>query len=173
MITLYIRGVVALSRLCGVASASMILFGVIIVCQMVFVRYVLHESTVWQTPAVTFLLVAATFIGAPYVLLKRGHVNVDILPLFLPRSWARSLSAISILLSLAFCAVIAWYSAGFWHEVWTKNWQSSTSWRVPLWLPYLSLPLGFAVLCLQCIADLLGIVTGRDKPFGLCSEDKP
>ena len=50
---------------------------------MVFIRYVLNENTIWQTDFVTFSLVAATFIGAPYLLLTRGHVNVDVLPLYL------------------------------------------------------------------------------------------
>ena len=50
---------------------------------MVFVRYVLNQNTIWQTDFVTFSLVAATFIGSPYLLLTRGHVNVDVLPLYL------------------------------------------------------------------------------------------
>ncbi len=41
---------------------------------MVFVRAVLGQSSIWQTEFVTFSLVAATFIGAPYILLTRGHV---------------------------------------------------------------------------------------------------
>ena len=53
----------------------------VVVCQMVFVRYVLNQTTIWQTDFVTYSLVAATFIGSPYVLLTRGHVNVDVLPL--------------------------------------------------------------------------------------------
>ena len=49
---------------------------------MVFVRYVLNQNTIWQTDFVTYSLVAATFIGSPYVLMTRGHVNVDVLPLY-------------------------------------------------------------------------------------------
>ena len=55
----------------------------LVVCQMVFVRYVLNQNTIWQTDFVTYSLIAATFIGSPYVLLTRGHVNVDVLPLYL------------------------------------------------------------------------------------------
>ena len=60
----------------------------LVVCQMVFVRYVLNDNTIWQTDFVTYSLVAATFVGSPYVLLTRGHVNVDVLP-HLPRARAR------------------------------------------------------------------------------------
>ena len=46
-------------------------------------RYVLNQNTIWQTDFVTYSLVAATFIGSPYVLMTRGHVNVDVLPHYL------------------------------------------------------------------------------------------
>ena len=48
---------------------------------MVFERSVLGTNTIWQTDFVTYCLVAATFVGSPYVLMTRGHVNVDVLPL--------------------------------------------------------------------------------------------
>ena len=55
----------------------------LVVCHMVFVRYVLNQNTIWQTDFVTYSLVAATFVGSPYVLMTRGHVNVDVLPHYL------------------------------------------------------------------------------------------
>jgi TRAP-type C4-dicarboxylate transport system permease small subunit len=48
----------------------------LVTCQQVFMRYVLNASTVWQTEFVTYSIVAATFLGSPYVLMRRGHVNV-------------------------------------------------------------------------------------------------
>ncbi|HEX7005818.1 MAG TPA: TRAP transporter small permease subunit, partial [Alphaproteobacteria bacterium] len=74
---LYVRAVKRLSQLCGIVAAGLIALGVLVVCQMVFVRYALNHNTIWQTDFVTWSLVAATFIGSPYVLLTRGHVNVD------------------------------------------------------------------------------------------------
>jgi len=61
-------------------AASLIAGAVIVVCEMVFVRYLLNYNTIWQTDFTIYSLVAATFIGSPYVLLTRGHVNVDVLP---------------------------------------------------------------------------------------------
>jgi TRAP-type C4-dicarboxylate transport system permease small subunit len=72
------------SRITGYFSAALMLLSVFVVCHMVFVRAVLGESSIWQTEFVTFALISATFLGAPYILLTRGHVNVDLLPLMLP-----------------------------------------------------------------------------------------
>ncbi|HVO13803.1 MAG TPA: TRAP transporter small permease subunit, partial [Alphaproteobacteria bacterium] len=79
----FVRLIHGLSRLCGVVAVALIALSIVIVCQMVFVRALLGQSVIWQTEFVTFSLIAATFIGAPYVLLTRGHVNVELLPLYL------------------------------------------------------------------------------------------
>ena len=79
---LFTRIVRWLSVALGVFAAALTAVAVVIVCQMVFVRYVLNETTIWQTDFVTYSLVAATFLGSPYVLLTKGHVNVDVLPIY-------------------------------------------------------------------------------------------
>ena len=56
---LWVAAVHAVSRAFGVAAAGLILLSVGVVCQMVFVRAVLGQSSIWQTEFVTFSLVAA------------------------------------------------------------------------------------------------------------------
>src|SRR5665811_111690 len=102
----FIRAVRLISRLCGYVAAALIAFGVVIVCQMVFVRFVLNTNTIWQTDFVTYSLVAATFIGSPFVLMTRGHVNVDVLPLHLHGRPRYFLALASMLLAISFCAVM-------------------------------------------------------------------
>src|SRR3546814_11181834 len=72
-----------LSRISGVVSTLLILLSIIVVCQMIFQRQVLGQSTIWQTEFVIFSLIAATFVGAPYVMLHLRHANVDLLTLVL------------------------------------------------------------------------------------------
>ena len=102
----FIRGVRLLSQACGIVAAALTAVSVVVVCQMVFVRYVLNETTIWQTDFVTFSLVAATFIGAPYVLLTKGHVNVDVLPIYVGQRARWWLAFVAITLSLAFALIM-------------------------------------------------------------------
>src|SRR6266511_5930582 len=103
----FVRGVTLLSQICGVFAAVLLAASVVIVCEMVFIRYVLNQNTIWQTDFVTFSIVAATFIGAPYLLLSRGHVNVDVLPLYLGPKGRFRLALAAALMSFAFCAIMA------------------------------------------------------------------
>lgn len=163
----FVRTVRALSLFCGYVAAALIGAGVLVVCHMVFVRYFLNQNTIWQTDFVTYSLVAATFIGSPYVLMTRGHVNVDVLPHYFgprPRYW---LALASVLMSLAFCIIMTVLTFMFWHEAWTNRWVSDTMWRARLWIPYGSMPIGLGILTLQYVADLINLVTGREPPFGI------
>jgi TRAP-type C4-dicarboxylate transport system permease small subunit len=163
----FVSGIRRVSQLCGVVAAALIALGVLVVCQMVFVRYVLNQNTIWQTDFVTWSLVAATFIGSPYVLLTRGHVNVDVLPHYLGKRARWWLALASILMSLAFCIVLAVLTTLLWHEAWEQHWVSDTMWRARLWIPYSAMPIGLGILTLQFIADLYCLATGREPPFGI------
>ena len=163
----FVRGIRRVSQFCGVVAAALIALGVLVVCEMVFVRYVLNQNTIWQTDFVTWSLVAATFIGSPYLLLTRSHVNVDVLPLYLGKRARWWLAFGSIVMSLAFCITMAVLTSRFWLEAWENRWVSDTMWRARLWIPYSSMPIGLTILCLQYIADLYCLVSGREPPFGI------
>jgi TRAP-type C4-dicarboxylate transport system permease small subunit len=160
-----IDAVAVLSSIGGVIAVGLLLAAVLVISQMVFVRYVLKASAIWQHEFVTYSLIAATFVGAPYVLLTRGHVNVDLVPIYLGQRGRLLLAVVAQLLTLAFCALVAWYGFAFWYEAWANDWHAETVWGPPLWIPYAAVPLGMGVLTLQALAGLLALLTGRQAPF--------
>ncbi|WP_306144401.1 TRAP transporter small permease [Roseibium sp. MMSF_3412] len=163
----FLRAVAAISTLAGWCSAAMIVAAVAITCQMIFVRFVLNGSTVWQTEAVIYLVIAATLVGLPYVQRLRGHVNVDLIPLSLGPRARFALAMLTSALSIVIVSIMLWYGFEYWHFAWDRGWRSDTVWGVRLWIPYFSIPIGFGLLLLQLIADLVAVLTGTDKPFGL------
>lgn len=158
------------SRITGYFSAALMLLSVFVVCHMVFVRAVLGESSIWQTEFVTFALISATFLGAPYILLTRGHVNVDLLPLMLPHRWRLPLAVVATLLGLSFCALFFYSSLHWWWESWSLGLTTPSIWRARLWIPYLSVPVGMGLLCLQYGVDLWALLTNRTSPFGMAPD---
>ncbi|WP_146346636.1 TRAP transporter small permease [Phaeobacter marinintestinus] len=163
----FLRVVAAISTLAGWCSAAMIVAAVAITCQMIIVRFVLNGSTVWQTEAVIYLVIAATLVGLPYVQRLRGHVNVDLIPLSLPPKPRFVLAVFTSVLSISIVAVMLWYGYEYWHFAWDRGWRSDTIWGVRLWIPYLALPVGFGLLLLQMIADLVALILRIEAPFGL------
>jgi TRAP-type C4-dicarboxylate transport system permease small subunit len=163
----YIRAVAFLSRVAGVVAAFLIFFAVLVICDIVVERYILNLTSIWQIDVVTYCIVGATFVGSAYVLMTRGHVNVDILPLHVKPRTRFWLALATSLLSLAFCIVIFVLCTAYWWEAFSNRWLSNTVWRARLWIPYLSMPVGLGLLILQYVADILCVVTGRAPPFGI------
>jgi TRAP-type C4-dicarboxylate transport system permease small subunit len=166
----FVRGVCGLSIFSGWIAAAMILAAVLITCQMLFVRSVLNESTIWQTEAVIYLMISATLLGLPYVQLLRGHVNVDLIPMLLSSFWRKWMYYLTLMISFGIVAVMAFYAYEHWHIAFERQWRSDTVWGIRLWIPYIALPIGFFLFCLQLLADFIAVCIGEDRPYGL--EDK-
>lgn len=164
---LFIRSVRALSVFFGIVAAASLVAAILVVCQMVVLRYFLQASTVWQTEFVTFSIVGATFVGSPYVLLTKGHVNVDLLPLYLSQRIRKALALFVSVLAFLVCVVLAWTGWQYFHEAWAGGWRTDTVWALPLWIPILPLPLGMTLLSLQYAADICCLITDREPPFGI------
>ena len=154
-----------LSRLCGAIAAFLLAIACVVVCYMVFIRYVLGQSTIWQYEFVIFAVVSATLIGSPYVLLTRGHVNVDLVPHFLNSNARKYLAIFSSFLSLLGCVVLAWASWFYFYEAWINDWRTPSIWAPPLWIPTLPLAIGFSLLSLQLLADIYSIYTNKLELF--------
>ncbi|MEO1280788.1 MAG: TRAP transporter small permease [Pseudomonadota bacterium] len=161
-----------LSTISGITSAFMIVLAVAITCQMIFVRFVLNQSTIWQTEMVVYLMIGATMLGLPYVQQLRGHVNVDLLPMLLPMGLRKALAVVTLSAAIVVIGIMLFYGYGMWHEAWSRGWRSDTVWGVKLWIPYLAVPIGFGLYLLQLIADLIGMLMGYEKPFQLDEEGR-
>ncbi|AXK81474.1 TRAP transporter small permease [Pseudolabrys taiwanensis] len=163
----FISAVTFVSRVAGVVGAFFIAAAVLIICDMVIERYIFNLTTIWQIDAVTYLTIAATFISSPYVLMTRGHVNVDILPLHLKPRARYVLALVTSFIALAFCVTLFVLCAAYWYEAYSERWLSNTVWRARLWIPLLSMPVGLFLLVLQYIVDIYCVMTGRTSPFGI------
>lgn len=147
--------VARLSEISGVVAMVMLLAAVLITCQMIFVRFVLNLSTVWQTEVVVYLMIGTTMLGLPFVQRLRGHVNVDLIPTLLHGRARRGLMLGIALITLLMALVMLYYGYEMWWFAADRGWTSDTIFAVKLWIPYLAVPLGFGLYALQLLADLI------------------
>lgn len=147
-----------LSQVVGVLAAAMVVVAVVITCQMIFIRYFLNGSTYWHTEAVVYLVLAATLLGLPYVQKLKGHVNVDLVPMLLPPVGRKLVMISSFAAAILVLLTMTFYSAELVYLSYSKGWTSDTVWGPPLWIPYMTMPLGFGLFGLQLLADLLELL---------------
>ena len=150
-----VRVIEAVSGVAGVVACLLLVAAAVVVCEMIFVRAVLGWNTIWQTEFTVYSATAAIFIGASYVLSQKGHVGVDVVPMLVGGRTRLWLARIANLLGFLFCAGMLYASWFYLHEAWVENWKTETVWAIPLWIPILPLVVGFALLCLQYVAEFI------------------
>ncbi len=146
-----------LSVAAAIVAGALLALGVLSVVHMVFVRYVMGDSTVWQTEFTTFAITASMLLGSPYVLKTGGHVAVTVLPDALKGLPKRLMRITGSLVGLVFCLALAYGSWYYFYEAYTFDWTSGTVWNPPLWPAILSVAFGASLLSLQYVAEILRV----------------
>ena len=59
-------------------AGILLVSAVFIVCFEIFMRYFAYRPQVWTVEVCEYILFGIAFLGAPWLLKKGGHVNVDV-----------------------------------------------------------------------------------------------
>lgn len=153
------------SEVSGIFCALSILVSAGVLTYEVITRYVLQTPTIWEIEFSVFLLIMATFVGAAFGLKNGAHIHIDLLTHLLPPRIQTRLHLVTSILALIFCALLGLMGWEMWWEAASKGWRSDSLWGPPLWVPYLFLPLGMTLLCLQYLVQIshlwAGLKSGR------------
>jgi TRAP-type C4-dicarboxylate transport system permease small subunit len=148
------RGVQRINDAMVVFGMLALLAASLVLTYSVVSRYVMKASTDWQDEAAVFCLVGATFLCGAFVQALRGHVGIEAIAGWLPRSVDKlRLMAVDLMCTL-FCAFFAWKSWTLFHEAWVEKMTTSSSWAPPLWIPYGLMAAGMSLLSLQLLIQL-------------------
>ena len=143
-----------LDRVFVVIASLTLVAGAIVLTESVVVRYALRATTDWQDETTVFLLVAATFLSAPWVQSRRGHVAIEALTEILSPRVNHWRMVFADVVSFAFCAFFSWKAWTLFHEAWEDGQVTSSSWGPPLWIPYSTMSLGMTILALRILLQL-------------------
>jgi TRAP-type C4-dicarboxylate transport system permease small subunit len=148
------------SEASGIICALSILLSAGVLTYEVITRYVLKTPTIWEIEFSVFLLIMATFVGSAYGLKNGAHIHIDLITHLLPPRIQVRLSLLTSIVALLFCTLLAWMGWDMWWEATVKGWRSDSLWGPPLWVPYLFLPLGMTLLCLQYLVHISNLWSG-------------
>jgi TRAP-type C4-dicarboxylate transport system permease small subunit len=152
-----------LSQISGYLAALSILAATLIIVEQVVVRYVFKIPTIWQVETAVYLLIAATFLGAPYGLKENAHINIDLFIVNMPAATRRKLDSVTSAIAMLFCFFLAYRGAVMWWEAFEGNWRSSSLFSVPLVYPYALIPVGMFLTGLQYIVKMAGMFFSNSR----------
>lgn len=93
-----------------------------------------------------YLMAGSIFLALPYTLLQGDHIQVTLVTGRLSAGSARRLACVVWGLSVCVAAYLAWHVAVFLFETWRFDERSTGKLSLPMWLPQLSMLLGFVGL---------------------------
>jgi TRAP-type mannitol/chloroaromatic compound transport system permease small subunit len=133
----------------------------------VIARYFFHAPTIWAYDLSYMLYSAIFLLGAAYTLRRGEHVRTDFIYRLLPPRGQGIVDAVLYILFLM--PILAWLtivSAERAYHAWLIGARAMASlWQPPIYPFRALLPLGFALLLLQALAEatrsLLTAMTGR------------
>ncbi len=103
-----------------------------------------------------YLFAAVFLLGAGPVLLRNGHVRIDVLAQRFGLRVQAAIDAIGLLLVvLPLCLLLIDLSWPLFAEAWRSGEASANAGGLPRWPAWALLPLGFGLLALQAVAEVL------------------
>lgn len=126
----------------------------------VLLRYTTGYIIFWAEEAVVYSIIFSTFVGAVITLRHNEHVNVDILGFLFARRGKRVLAFVGALVTAIYCAVIGGYAWVLITEPATHS-IVTPALKLPLWVVYLSLPIGLTLMFVRSLEILYRLARGR------------
>jgi TRAP-type C4-dicarboxylate transport system permease small subunit len=154
MLPAFVRAVFRLSTACAAVAAVMLLLAALVITWSIVYR-AMGASTYWEIEFSVYMMVASLFLASPYCLATQGHVGVDLLSHYLPRSAARPLAIIVGLIGLAVCIYLTYAGAELTLHAYARGERTESAWAPLKWPLFLAMPVGLGLTALQYVADLL------------------
>jgi TRAP-type mannitol/chloroaromatic compound transport system permease small subunit len=154
----------ALTERIGRLAIWLVLVATLISAGNALARYALGESSNAWLEIQWYLFGAVFLLTAGYTLKHNGHVRIDI---FYGRLGAKGQAWIDLIGGLLFllpmAGLLAWLAWPMFMDAWTSHEMSPDAGGLVRWPVKLLLPLGFGLLVLQGVAEIIkriGVLTG-------------
>ncbi|MBN9537088.1 MAG: TRAP transporter small permease subunit [Reyranella sp.] len=146
----------ALNEKIGVICNWLVLLACVVSAGNAMVRYAYDTSSNAWLEVQWYMFAVIVMFGASYTLKRNEHVRVDLFYMTLSRRgqlWIDILGTLIFLLPT--CAILAWLSWPFFIQSFNVNEHSSNAGGLLRWPIKLVLPVGFALVALQGLSELI------------------
>lgn len=146
----------AMNEKIGLICNWLVLLACVVSAGNAMIRYAYDQSSNAWLEVQWYMFAVIVMFGAAYTLRKNEHVRVDILYMTLSRRgqlWVDILGTLFFLIPT--CAILAWLSWPFFMQSFNVFEHSSNAGGLLRWPIKLVLPLGFALVALQGVSELI------------------
>ncbi len=150
------RGIDWLNEQFGVAANWLVLLACLISAGNAFSRYLFSMSSNGWLEIQWYMFAGMVLLGAPYTLKMNEHVRVDLVYGMVSertRIWIDIVGGVLFLLPI--CVILTYFTWPWFVESWKLNEESSNAGGLLRWPVKLLLPVGFFLMALQGISEII------------------
>ena len=152
----------ALTKTEEVIVAFALLYSVLMITLSVLLRALGHGIQ-WSDESVRYFMIMAAFIGCSLCVKRGAHISIDILEILVKKKPYRYIKVLINIISLAFSVFMTVLGAMMIQKAYLHP-QLSPALQIPMWVCYLTIPIGFALTSLryfgETVRSIKDIATG-------------
>lgn len=134
----------------------------LLACLAMVGRYILPGLSLdWTFELIIFATIWATFLAGARSAGMGEHVNVDTLLTMMPAGARRGLALLACVCGILVGGFLAWSGWIVVEEAIRWDERTTSSLRLPVWIYYLSLPVGAGLITFHLVVRTIGLASGR------------
>ena len=163
---LFLRTIDTINEWTGNIVAWLIMPLVFIATIEVVLRYVFNRPTIWAWDINEWLMAGLTILMGGYLLLKDGHVTVDVVVRHLPPKARATIDLVTFVVFFIGIGALLWGgSSQAWQSLIGRE-ESGTVFRGPIYIVKMAWPIGVFLLFLQGVAKFIRNLMTVIQPKG-------
>ncbi len=131
--------------------------GVALAFYNVVARYVFNSSLTWAAELTVYLFLWSAFFGAAYCFKEDAHISISILLDKLSPKMAKAMMLLSHSVTFIFLAAVSFYGYQY-LELVIELEEMSIDLEIPMWIPYLVIPISFAFAAYRVGEKIVNII---------------
>lgn len=136
----------------------------------VIARYFFVRPTVWAAEISQLFLIWGCLLAMAWVLQLRRHITVNAVTNLLPLRAQVACTAISLICLIVFSGIVTVWGFDIFYDSFVRGRTTGSILNWPIWFKEVSVPIGFGLLTLQALADLIALPRSGTRTLGSSHE---
>ncbi|WP_136636737.1 TRAP transporter small permease [Pseudooceanicola onchidii] len=149
--------VTTLSHLAGLLGACLLAATGAMLTYEVIARYFFIKPTIWAAELSQLSLIWGCLLAMAWVLSTYRHITVNAVTNMLPRPIQQVCVAFSLIAIIVFSVIVTYWGWDIFHDSYVRGRLTGSMLNMPIWISELSVPVGFGLLTLQAVVELIGL----------------
>jgi len=154
---------------CVIGAVLMAATGAMLTYEVI-ARYFFIKPTIWAAELSQLCLVWGCLLAMAHLLTLRRHITVNAVTTLLPDAGQRLCTYIALIVVIVFSAIVAFWGFDIFYTSFERGRTTGSILNMPIWISEASVPVGFGLLALQGVVELLRLKDADSASLGATHE---